>query len=128
MTKDLGTIGRFLFGLPFVVFGVFHFINTELIAGGVPGFIPGNPSFWVWLTGLIFIVGGVGIVSVRRIGAVSELLALQLAVFVLLVHLPKAESNMVQLLKDIALLGGALMLAQKYIDEDRPWGRLFKRR
>lgn len=127
MPKDLGTIGRFLFGLPFVVFGIFHFINTELISGGVPSFLPGDASFWVWLTGIVFIVAGAGIVLGKKVGASAELLALQLAVLVLLVHLPQAEANMVQLLKDVALLGAALMLAAKYGDEERPWKRWFRR-
>ncbi len=125
--KDLGTIGRFLFGLPFVVFGVFHFINTELISGGVPSYLPGDGAFWVWLTGAVFVLAGAGIVLGKKVGALAELLALQLVVLVLLIHLPNAEANMVQLLKDVALIGGALMLAARHSDEDRPWKKWMKR-
>lgn len=42
-------ISRYLYAIPFILFGVFHFLGAGDMAGMVP--IPGG-VFWVYLTGL----------------------------------------------------------------------------
>ncbi len=106
------TAARIFFGLPFIVFGLFHFMNGGAMAGIVPAWLPGG-VFWVYVTGLGLIAGGIGIMA-NILGKYAALgLALLLLVFILTVHLPNIsnQQNMMALLKDMGLMGGALAYA-----------------
>jgi len=115
-----GRVGRLLFALPFGIFGILHFMMAENMAGMVPGFIPGG-VVWVYLTGVALLAACVSFVIQKEVRLAGLLLALMLIVFVLSIHLPGvisgSESAMPNLLKDTALAGGALLLADKYSDE-----------
>lgn len=110
---NISKIGKYLYAIPMVIFGLFHFLNTSAMAGMVP--IPGG-VFWIYLTGLSLILTGVSIIIQKLDDWSSFLLAILLLVFVLTMHLPGviAGGEMVQmymtnLLKDLALAGGALI-------------------
>ena len=109
----ISNIGRFLFAIPMVIFGVFHFVNTRTLQNVVPSFIPGQ-TFWVYLTGAALMAAGISILIKKQVQLISLLLALMLLVFALFVHLPLALNGdqlaSSSLLKDIALAGGALVL------------------
>src|ERR1043166_5960693 len=51
-------VARAAFALPFAVFGLFHFVNANAMAGFVP--VPGG-VFWVYFTGAALVAGAVGI-------------------------------------------------------------------
>lgn len=110
-------IGRILFAIPMVIFGVFHFVNTRTLQNVVPSFIPGQ-TFWVYLTGAALIAAGISILIKRQIQLISYLLAIMLLIFALFVHLPMAlEGDKLaasSLLKDIALAGGAIILGHYF--------------
>ena len=107
-------LARLLFGVPMVVFGLFHFMNAQGMAGMVP--FPGG-VFWVYLTGIALIAAGVAIL-IQKMGKIAALLlALMLVIFALTIHLPGAmgdggQASMTNLLKDLALAGGALGFAK----------------
>lgn len=117
--KHLKKVGRILFALPFLVFGAFHLMGAQDMAGLVPelftNILPG--SVWVMLTGLIFILTSLGLLLKRWMKWSGKILALQLLIIVLTMHLPNlgdpelGQLAMVSLLKDVALIGGALLLA-----------------
>lgn len=113
----IASIGRFLFAIPMVIFGVFHFVNTRTLQNVVPSFIPGQ-TFWVYLTGAALIASGISILIKKRVQLIANLLALMLLVFALFVHLPMALNGdqlaASSLLKDIALAGGALILGNYF--------------
>lgn len=113
-------VGRWLFALPFIVFGLLHFMNAPAMAGMVPGFFPGG-VFWVYLTGIAFITASISFIIEKRVHLAGQLLAILLLIFVLTIHLPAViggdQSAMSQLLKDAALAGGALLLAGHYPEE-----------
>ncbi len=113
--------GKYLFAIPFLVFGIFHFMNAQGMAGMVPGFIPGG-VFWVYLTGIALIAAAISIFIDKKVKLATQLLALMLIIFVLTIHLPATINDMMSgapsLLKDIALAGGALMLASTADEED----------
>ncbi|WP_375577927.1 DoxX family protein [Marivirga tractuosa] len=113
----IANIGRFLFAIPMVIFGVFHFVNTRTLQNVVPSFIPGQ-TFWVYLTGAALIAAGISIIIKKRVQLISNLLAIMLLVFALFVHLPLAlEGDQLaasSLLKDIALAGGAFILGHYF--------------
>jgi uncharacterized membrane protein YphA (DoxX/SURF4 family) len=110
---NISKIGKYLYAIPMVIFGLFHFLNASAMAGMVP--IPGG-VFWIYLTGLSLILAGVSIIIQKLDDWSSFLLAVLLLVFVLTMHLPgviaggeMAQMYMTNLLKDLALAGGSLI-------------------
>lgn len=108
------TIARFVFAIPFLIFGLFHFMNTSEMAGMVPGWMPGG-AFWVIITGLALIAAAISMMIRVWDYWASILLALMLIIFVLVLHLPGAtagdQNAMSSLLKDTSLAGAALLYA-----------------
>lgn len=114
-----GSVARILYGLPFAVFGILHFMNASAMAGMVP--IPGG-VFWVYLTGLAMLAASISIIIEKYTRLACILLGVMLIIFVLSVHLPaviggEMQSTMPNLLKDLALAGGAWVLAGNYESE-----------
>ncbi len=113
----LQEVGRILFALPMIVFGVFHFVNTRSLQNVVPSFIPGE-TFWVYLTGAALISAGICILLKKQVFTVCNLLGILLLIFVMLVHLPMAlEGDLMArtaVLKDTALAGGAFVIARVF--------------
>lgn len=123
MSKSLlVNIGKWVFGLVFLVFGILHFVNAGGMTGYVPGWIPGS-AFWVYLTGLAMILAALSILSGKMTSVAAQLLALMLLIFVLTIHLPNVigGANPGTLLKDLGLMGGSLLIAA-YLDEDEESG------
>lgn len=108
------TLARYLFAIPFLVFGLFHFMNTSAMTGMVPDWLPGN-AFWVIITGLALVAAAVSMMIRVWDYWASLLLALMLILFVIMIHLPGAtdgnQQAMTMLLKDTALAGAALLYA-----------------
>jgi putative oxidoreductase len=108
------TVARFLFALPFVASGIVHFALGGEMAAMVP--VAGGVA-WVYLTGAALIAAGIGIAT-RRLGMWAALgLSLLLLTFIVAVHLPglthaaTRQMALGNLIKDTALLGGALTWA-----------------
>ncbi len=108
------TLSRFLFSVPILIFGLFHFMNTQAMAGMVPQWIPGS-AFWVILTGIALIAAAVGIMARVWDYWAGFLLGIMLLIFALTIHLPAAiggdQMGMTMLLKDTAMAAGAWMYA-----------------
>ena len=109
-----GKVARVAFALPFAIFGLFHFLNANAMAGMVP--VPGG-VFWIYFTGAALIAGAVGIIT-NILGRWAALgLSALLALFIVSVHVPGLSNPQMQqmaimgLLKDVSLLGGALTYA-----------------
>ncbi len=113
------TVARYLYAIPFGIFGVMHFLNGSAMAGYVPSFIPGG-VFWVYLVGVALIAACVSIIIGKYTKMACLLLALMLIIFVLTMHLPGVlneatqQASMPMLLKDAALAGAALILSNNY--------------
>ena len=118
--KDLKTIGRYLFALPFGIFGLMHLMSAGDMAGMVPSFIPGG-VLWVYLTGLALIAATVSFIIQKHVHLAALLTAALMIVFVLTIHLPAVIGgnmmSMGSLLKDLGLAGGALLLASYYQED-----------
>ncbi len=119
--KNLDTIGRFVFAIPFAVFGLMHFGAAGDMAGMVPSFVPGG-IFWVYLTGLALVAAAASLAIKKKIYLASLLLGALMIIFVLTIHLPALlGGNMMSMgsvLKDTSLAGGALLLAAMYKDTE----------
>jgi uncharacterized membrane protein YphA (DoxX/SURF4 family) len=117
-------IGRWFFALPFIAFGVTHFMDAQGMASTLPLHIP-FPVVMVYLSGLGLIAGGASLIFEKydKLGAV--LLSFMLLLFVGLVHMPGATSggataqiSMAMMLKDLAIMGGCMMYAY-YFAKDK---------
>lgn len=117
METILHRIGRYLFALPFGVFGIMHFVAANQMAAIVPAYLPGG-VFWVYLTGAALLAACTSIMAQVRTKQACILLAVMLAMFALMVHLPALlggdQMAMGSLLKDLSLAGGALVMGNRY--------------
>ncbi|MCU0442271.1 MAG: DoxX family membrane protein [Bacteroidia bacterium] len=122
--KNLTNIGRIIYGLPFVIFGLNHLMGADGMAGMVPSFIPGG-IVWIYVTGLAELAAGIAIISKKYIRLATLLLACLIGVYILTIHIPGLGSademgkimSMVMLLKDLGLAGAALMISGLHADE-----------
>ena len=116
--SSLTKLGKYLFLVPFLMFGISHLTKANDMAGMVPKYIPGG-AIWIYLTGIAMLafVASALIGKYDKLGAI--LTAVMCILFALILHLPGVMdgSNMMampSLLKDIGLAGGALMFAGAY--------------
>lgn len=112
------TGARIIYGVPFAIFGLFHFMNASAMAGMVP--IPGG-VIWIYLTGAALIAASISILIKKQARLACLLLALLLAIFALSIHLPGAingdQASTSNFLKDLALSGAALGFAGRFAND-----------
>ena len=119
--KNLAIIGRILFALPFGIIGLNHFLMTDIFLGMMSSFIPGG-AYTILVTGALLIAGSISIILNKYIKVACFGLAALLFIFILTIHIPGLSSDeikiahfaLIELLKDTALMGGALMIAIYY--------------
>ncbi|GAB1395597.1 MAG TPA: hypothetical protein PKN57_12465 [Saprospiraceae bacterium] len=110
-------LGRYLFAIPMAIFGAFHFMNAAAMAEMVP--VPGG-VVWVYVAGISLIMAAVAIFLGKLDKLAAVLLAVELLLFAILIHLPNAmgdnpaaqQYGQTMFLKDFALAGAALMCAR----------------
>ena len=114
--KNLATVGRILFALPFAVFGINHLLMMDYYMGMLTSFIPMG-GYTIILTGLIMIAVSISIITRRFIRLSTLILAGLLFIFIVTIHIPHLFGDgektpiLIALLKDISLMGGSLMIA-----------------
>ena len=117
--NKLSTFGRFLYALPFAVFGINHFIMMDYYMGLLTSFIP-HTSFVLLLVGILLIAASISIMTGKLIRLSTILLAILLFIFILTIHIPHLvhgidrTETIINMLKDTSLLGGSLMIAGMY--------------
>ena len=123
--KKITTIGRILFAIPFILFGINHFLMTDYYLGMLTSFIPLG-AYTIILTGIMLIVSGISIITKKYVKFATILLAILLFTFIVTIHIPHLLHDsdrtvtLIALLKDISLMGGSLMIAGIYSeDEDK---------
>jgi len=107
--------GKLLFIIPFAVFGFLHFGPLEFSIEYVPGFLPFK-AFWVYFSGACLIAFAIAALIKKFDKLAAVLLAFELLLFVVLIHVPKAVGGdflgIIATFRDIAVAGAALMYAQ----------------
>jgi uncharacterized membrane protein len=83
---------RILYGLALVAFGAAHFGYPALTASLVPAWLPWHLA-WVYLTGTTYVLAGMALVAGRFARAAAILSALQMALFSVLVWLPRIAAG-----------------------------------
>ncbi len=116
---SLPMLGKYLYTVPVVAFGIFHFTRTAAFAGMVP--IPFAQSLWVYVTGVCFLLAAVSVYTQKHTVLAMNLLGLLLLLIVVTIHVPGiiesyAVSNeagrwMTPMLHTTGLAGGAFVLA-----------------
>jgi putative oxidoreductase len=121
--KKITTIGRILFALPFAAFGINHLIMMDYYLGIISSFIPLG-AYTIILTGLMLIAVSISIIVKKFIRISTLILAILLFLFIVTIHIPHLISGidqtvtLITLLKDISLMGGSLMIAGIYSEEE----------
>jgi len=120
--KNMTTIGRILFAIPFALFGINHFLMTDYYVGMLTSFVP-QGAYTIIITGLLLIGASISIISKKYVRVSTILLAFLLLIFIATIHIPHLlhdedkTTTIIALLKDISLMGGSLMIAGIYSDE-----------
>jgi putative oxidoreductase len=121
--KRMTTIGRILFAIPFAIFGINHFLMTDYYVGMLTSFIPLG-AYTIILTGIMLIAASISIILSKFVKISTLLLAILLFIFILTIHIPHLMTEadktvtLIALLKDISLMGGSLMIAGIYSEEE----------
>ena len=84
--------GRFLYGVPMVVFGVQHFMYAAFIASLIPTWVPGN-YFLAYITGLALVAAGVSIIVEWMNRWSSLCLGSMITLFIAILHIPAVMAN-----------------------------------
>lgn len=115
------TLGRVLFAIAVATLGVLHFVYPAFAPGVQPMSttikfpMPGQPM-WSYLTGIAFVVAAVAIFLNNRVRLAATLLGILILLFGLIVWVPWLATHPQDIaggnyLKDMGLVGGALLLA-----------------
>ena len=119
MVNSITSLGKWLFILPFIVFGFMHLSKADQMTGLVPAYMPGG-SMWIYLTGLAQIAFALSVIIGKYDKLAALLCALMLFIFILTLHLPglsnlqMSQLAMNNMLKDLGLIAGALMYAHAF--------------
>jgi putative oxidoreductase len=124
MMKQISTLGRVLFALPFAIFGINHIVMQDFYLGMLTSFLPFG-AYIIIITGLIMIATSLSIIFKKFVQTSSWTLAVLLFLFIATIHIPNLfdtdintqQMAMVAGLKDISLLGGAILIGKVCKDE-----------
>jgi putative oxidoreductase len=120
--KKITSLGRILFAIPFIIFGINHFVMKDYYLGMLTSFIP-TGGYTIIITGIMLIVAGISIATKQYVKFCTLMLALLLFIFIITIHIPHLfipgdkTATLIALLKDISLMGGSLMIAGIYSDD-----------
>ena len=110
-------IATILFTIPMAVFGFLHFGPLDFSLDYVPSWLP-FPAFWVYFAGLGLLAFAISVALGKLDRLAGYLLAVELLLFVMLIHVPKAGSGdfvgLIAVFRDTAMAGGALLFAEGF--------------
>jgi len=86
-------VGRVLFGVCVISFGIAHFTALEETARLVPNWLPFGQRFWAIATGLMFLSAGIALVGAIRPALVAGLLTIMILSFGWLIWAPALASK-----------------------------------
>lgn len=117
MNTRIATLGKWLFALPMAIFGFLHFGPAEFTLHYVPDWLP-FPAFWVYLSGIALMLFTLAFILGRKDRLAGWLLALELLLFVVLIHLPTMVDGdflgVIATFRDTAMAGAALLFAEGF--------------
>lgn len=111
------TVAAVLLAAFLVLAGLQHYVYRGFVDTLVPAWIPPGQRFWTLFTGVALLAGGIGILVPRTAGLASRLAALMIALWVVLLHIPRAVAEghlageSAGVLEALAVSGVALLVA-----------------
>lgn len=110
-------LAEIIFALLIGYFGYLHFKNVYMMIGSVPQFMPGDAQLWVYIAGSGLLLAALAIISGFQKTLACYLLAAELLIIVITVHLKPALNNygpgIATLIKDTALAMGAIIIGNR---------------
>ncbi|HEY9167131.1 MAG TPA: hypothetical protein VIS48_13325 [Candidatus Kryptonia bacterium] len=85
-------LSKYPLAIMVAVFGLDHFIYTDLVRSLVPRWIPGD-LFWTYFAGIALIASGVGIIINVKARLAATLLGVMLFIWVIILHIPRAIAD-----------------------------------
>ena len=122
MVNSILGLGKWVFAIPFAVFGILHIMNANQMAGMVPAYFSGG-ALWIYLTGFAQLAFAASVIIGKFDKLAAVLCALMLLIFILTLHLPSLSNlemsklGMTNMLKDLGLIGGAMMYASRFAND-----------
>lgn len=115
MTKPIPTrLAEIGYAFVMAAFGILHFKSANLpeVHKSLPSYFPGDPSIWIYISGVGFLLAALAILLNKFKRLASYALAAMLFVFIIVVHLEPAikDQNYYQPLKDLGLAMAAIMI------------------
>jgi uncharacterized membrane protein YphA (DoxX/SURF4 family) len=115
--RRLAKIGRVIFGLCLIVFGLAHLVYLDYTAKMVPAWIPPGQMFWAYATAVAHCAAGIALLSGICARIAAMLLSAMFVVFAVLVHAPTIFNDphrhfyWVENSINFALIGSAWVIA-----------------
>ena len=107
-------VGKYLYAIPFFLFGIMHLTNAGQFASYMPEWMP-IKYVLVYISGLGLLAAPIALIINKKAKLAMTLLGVELLIFVVLIHIVHIAGGdqmaMGQLLKDSALAGGAFYIA-----------------
>jgi putative oxidoreductase len=116
-------IGKYLFAIPFVIFGIMYLINAEAMTTFIS--MAGN-IVWIYIAGLVMLMAGVTILIGKKDAVATFLLGIMFIIFACFVDLPALieqgnnETITTLLLRDLIIAGAAFVYCRSAA-KDRSW-------
>lgn len=122
--ESLVLVGRLLFAMTLVVFGIEHFMYAKFIATLIPAWIPGH-LFWAYFVGVVFIAAALSFITKVQGHMAAALLGLMFLLWVVGLHAPRVAAaphngnEWTSAMVALAFSGGSFVLAGALRKTDR---------
>lgn len=81
-------LGRILFSIPIISFGILHFLYAKDVAEYVPSWVPYR-LFWAYLAGAGLLCSGIAIILKIKTGLAATLLGTMIFIWFIILHMPR---------------------------------------
>lgn len=87
--NSLVPLGRILFSITIISFGIDHFLFAKQAVGYMPSWVPYG-LFWIYFCGVALLGSGLGILLKIKPGLMAVLLGTMIFTWVIILHVPKS--------------------------------------
>jgi len=105
-----------LFGIPWIIFGIQHYMYADFVSTLVPAYMPWR-LFWAYFTGTAMLAAGVSFIIRWEVQLAAFLLGCLMLLYLLMVHPPlltkepQVGQHWTRFMQDIAIMSAAFALA-----------------
>lgn len=114
--KIFAKIGRYVFAVMLIIFGVQHFLNLEFLTANVPVYLP-LQTVWSYLVGIALVITGMSVLTNKKVRLTATVTGVLLLIVNLLFHAPRLAKDpniggdWTAAMIDLAITGGVFILA-----------------